>query len=124
MTLKECYAMMEGDYEGLLSRLMTEGLASKYVLKFLADDSLEKLEAAVKEADYKSSESIAHSLNGTAKYLGFLNLTHSTRTLINGVREGEYEQNPELLAGAYEKIKVDYVRVKEVVGIYAKILTD
>lgn len=43
MTLKECYAALEGDYESVLSRLMTEKLVQKFALKFLDDASFNNL---------------------------------------------------------------------------------
>ena len=39
MTLQECYAALEGDYQGVLGRLTSERMVQKFVLKFLNDGS-------------------------------------------------------------------------------------
>ena len=38
MTLKECYAALNGDYEEAMGRLRSERLVQKFVLKFLDDE--------------------------------------------------------------------------------------
>ena len=43
MTLKQCYELLEGDYEDVLGRMRKEALVEKFVLKFLNDSSFENL---------------------------------------------------------------------------------
>ena len=43
MTLKECYAALNGDYEEAMGRLRSERLVQKFVLKFLDDGSFDLL---------------------------------------------------------------------------------
>ena len=43
MTLRECYEMMCGDYEGVTGRLVSESLVRKFALKFLNDPSFGQL---------------------------------------------------------------------------------
>ena len=43
MTLKECYEAMGGDYAGVSSRLPSEKMIQKFVLKFLGDGSYDLL---------------------------------------------------------------------------------
>ena len=43
MTLQECYQAMGADYEDVLSRLRSERLVQKFVLKFLDDGSFDLL---------------------------------------------------------------------------------
>lgn len=49
MTLRECYEMICGDYEGVTGRLVSESLVRKFALKFLNDPSFGQLQAAIGE---------------------------------------------------------------------------
>ena len=51
MTLRECYEMMCGDYEGVTGRLVSESLVRKFALKFLNDPSFGQLQAAIESGD-------------------------------------------------------------------------
>ena len=44
MTLQECYAALEGDYQEVLGRLYSEALVQKFVGKFLSDKSFQLLQ--------------------------------------------------------------------------------
>ena len=52
MTLQECYAAMEGDYQDALGRLRSDRLVQKFVLKFLADGSYDLLTQSMEEENY------------------------------------------------------------------------
>ena len=52
MTLQECYAAMGGDYAGVTSRLPTERMVQKFVLKFLNDGSYDLLVRSMEAEDY------------------------------------------------------------------------
>ena len=45
MTLKECYEILGGGYEDVLSRFMSERLVQKFVIKFLDDKSFDNLKS-------------------------------------------------------------------------------
>jgi len=52
MTIQECYAALEGDYQEVLGRLYSDALVQKFVLKFLSDQSFQLLESSLKEENY------------------------------------------------------------------------
>ena len=60
MTLQECYAALEGDYEGVMGRLRTERLVQKFVLKFLDDGSYDLLTRSMESGDYDEAFRAAH----------------------------------------------------------------
>ena len=43
MTLQECYAEMQGDYEGVLGRLRMDKLIQKFLLKMPEDENYQLL---------------------------------------------------------------------------------
>ena len=55
MTLQECYAALEGDYQEVLGRLYSEALVQKFVGKFLSDKSFQLLQDTLKAEDYEEA---------------------------------------------------------------------
>ena len=53
MTLQEFYARVGGDYSATLSRLPSEALIKKFVLKYPGDPSFEQLRAALDAQDWE-----------------------------------------------------------------------
>ena len=85
MTLRECYEMMCGDYDGVTGRLVSESLVRKFALKFLNDPSFGQLQAAIESGasadslDAAAKDSIKGSLNVLDKSLSVLDSTSSMR---------------------------------------------
>ena len=74
MTLKECYTAIEGDYNDVMSRLMTEKLVSKFVVKFLNDESYNQLVDFMKSENIEEAFRAAHTLKGVSQNLSFTKL--------------------------------------------------
>ena len=55
MTLQECYAALEGDYQGVLGRLTSERMVQKFVLKFLNDGSYDLLLRSMAEENWQEA---------------------------------------------------------------------
>lgn len=89
MTLKECYQELEGDYEGVLSRLSSEALVKKFALKFLAEESFHKLEKAMEDKDCKEAFNAAHTLKGVSANLSFTKLSRAASDITEQLRGGE-----------------------------------
>ena len=69
MTLQECYAALEGDYEGVMGRLRTERLVQKFVLKFLDDGSYNLLTGSMESGNYDEAFRAAHTIKGVGQNL-------------------------------------------------------
>ena len=52
MTLQECYTALGGNYDDAISRLRSERLVTKFVVKFLDDDSCALLLRSMDEKNY------------------------------------------------------------------------
>lgn len=104
MTLQECYAAMGGDYAGVTSRLPTERMVQKFVLKFLNDGSYDLLVRSMEAEDYAEAFRAAHTIKGVCQNLGFSRLYESSSELSEAMRDGKPLADPALL----ERVKEDY----------------
>ncbi len=109
MTLRECYAQLEGDYEGTLGRLCSEKLVEKFALKFLADDSYELLEESLEAGNYSEAFRAAHTLKGVSLNLGFTKLNRVSDELTEALRDCSGLEDMQLL----ENVKKEYQRTIE-----------
>ena len=88
MTLQECYAAMGGNYEDVMSRLRSERLVQKFVLKFLADGSYDLLCRSLEEKDYENAFRAAHTIKGICQNLSITRLGDSAARLTDALRGG------------------------------------
>ena len=74
MNVKECYAMIGGDYEDMKRRFLTDVRIQKFALMFLRDRSMEDLRAGMRDEKYENAFLAAHTLKGVCLNLGFSGL--------------------------------------------------
>ena len=106
MTIQECYAELNGDFDDMLERLESEELIEMLALAFLEDDSFQTLEKGMQEEDYNNAFLGAHTLKGVVANLGFTELFQVSDELTEELRGGRKPQNDTL----YEKVKAEYNR--------------
>lgn len=104
MQVKECYTAMQGDYEGVIGRLLNEERVKKYLFKFLNDKSFETLKAALSRADREEAFRMAHTLKGVSQNLGLTALFQSSYDLTEALRNSMSEDADVLFA----KLEEDY----------------
>ncbi len=104
MDLKECYEAIGGDFSGAITRLRSEKLVTKLVLKFLADPSFPALEEAMRTANQEEAFRAAHTLKGLSLNLGFTRLGDSSSRLTEALRN---TIQPEA-ASLFEEVAADY----------------
>ena len=105
MNLQECYRALEGDYDGVLGRLRTERMITKFVLKFLDDKSCENLMDAIARKDAETAFRAAHTIKGICQNLSFDRLYRSSHDLAECLRGGAWD---EAAVGMAERVKADY----------------
>ena len=88
MSLQECYSSIGGDYEGDMSRLRSEKMVRKFVLKFLNDKSYEMLVQAMKDQNHEEAFRASHTIKGICQNLGFTKLGDSSSRLTDTLRNG------------------------------------
>lgn len=104
MTLKECYALFEGDYDDVIARLGSETLVKRFVFKFLDDSSYDTLLKSLEAEDYKEAFRAAHTIKGICQNLSFTKLFESSNRLTDALRPEEKCDVTDLI----EQVKNDY----------------
>ncbi|MCR5584928.1 MAG: Hpt domain-containing protein [Lachnospiraceae bacterium] len=106
MKLTECYSQLEGDYVGVLGRLMKESLVSKFLIMFLKDTQYNEFRDALKDENWETAFRNIHTLKGTALNLGLTKLAEAASTLTELLRggspSGDLEAPVELLSLEYK----------------------
>lgn len=74
ISMREAYEKIGANYDDACARLMGEEMLSRFALKFLDDESMDKLEAAMAAGDAEGAFMAAHTLKGVSQNLGFDNL--------------------------------------------------
>ena len=104
MTIEQCYADMGADYNDVSHRIPNAALIKKFALKFLDDQSMEQLTAALKEGDVETAFRAAHTLKGLCLTLGFSKLAKPAielTELLRGRRMDGYES-------LYQEVRTSY----------------
>ena len=104
MTVKECYAALEGNYDEVLGRLMAEDRIRRFALKFLNDGSFELLKTSLADKDQETAFRAAHTLKGVCQNLSFTKLYLSSSSATEALRGGDFEQAEQL----FEQLTADY----------------
>lgn len=104
MNLEEFYAVVGGNYEDTVARLMNEQIVRKFVSAFLKDKSydefLEKYNAGENDEAFRA----VHTLKGLSLNLGFESLSSASIAVTEALRDGKNDvtsQMIEELKGAY-----------------------
>lgn len=114
MTVKEVYDEMNGDYEGVVHRLMDDNRVQRFLLKFLDDTSYEDLKKAIEAGNCDDAFRAAHTLKGVCQNLGISVLFKSSDELTEYLRKGNIDGSQEL----FLKVSEDYANtVKAVSGL-------
>ena len=114
MTLQECYAALEGDYQGVLGRLTSERMVQKFVLKFLNDGSYDLLVRSMEAENYEEAFRAAHTIKGVAQNLSFTALYQSASALSEALRGGFSPEAPALAA----QVDADYAKTASAIRAY------
>ena len=63
MTIRECYDVFGGDFDGVMKRLIDENRVERFALKFLDESSMKQLRISLIEDDQESAFRAAHKRN-------------------------------------------------------------
>lgn len=106
MTVKECYEIMKGDYDDVLSRLRTDERIKKFLLKVVSDPSFAQLCNALEKRDIEEAFRAAHTLKGVCKNMSLTGLAYSASNLTEALRgRTDYGDDIDPL---FKKVKKDY----------------
>lgn len=97
MTIRECYRIMDSDFNSVLSRLGNEALISRIALKFLNDTSYSDLKSSLAEERIEDAFRAAHTLKGVCVNLGFDRLYRCSSELTELLRAGSTDGAEDLM---------------------------
>lgn len=115
MTMEECYQALEGDYNGIMSRLRSEAFIKKFLGKFLDDESYQNIHKYLNEKNIPEAFRAAHTLKGVCQNLSLDRLFQSSQEVTEALRSGEDHTTPEMI----ERLDADY---KQTVSAIRKFL--
>lgn len=115
MNLKQTYETLNGDYDDVLTRLISESFVERLVLKFLSEDSFALLTSAMQSGDAETAFRAAHTLKGVAQNLGFTALGKSASELTEALRPRTFDGTDEL----YRQVGIDYDLTVSALKAYA-----
>jgi len=67
ISMREAYEKIGANYDDACARLMGEEMLARFALKFLDDESMDKLEAAMAAGDAEGAFMAAHTLKGVSQ---------------------------------------------------------
>ena len=114
MTLEQCYEKLNGSYAEAKSRLMSDRLVEKFMLKFLTEPTMGQLRDAIKAENHEETFRSVHTLKGVAANLSFTELYNSASDLTEQLRGNEELADPQLV----EKVEASYKKVIDTITAY------
>ncbi len=86
MTLQEFYEQVGGNAQKTLTRLPSEAMVRKFILKYPGDPSYQQLADALKAKDWTLAFRAAHTLKGVSQNLGFDQMYVSSQVITEALR--------------------------------------
>lgn len=115
MDIKTCYAMFDSDYDGVMSRLLSETRVKKFAVRFLNDKAYEELTNSLAAKDDDTSFRMAHTLKGVAANLGFSGLQKAADTLTEALRPGNVRPSDDEITNMYNDVTDAYNKTVEAI---------
>lgn len=117
MTLKECYNKIGGDYNDVLSRLLTEERVIKYCKKFLENSDYIEVRGAFEKEDFARAFELTHSIKGMCANMGFSRVFSSASELCESVRGGAPKKDVSNIIDAfYADYEITIAGLRELIG--------
>ncbi len=105
MNLEELYGKIGGSYDAVLSRLGSEDMIRRFVMKFAGDPTFGNLARGFSEGDAEAAFRAAHTLKGVCSNLGFDRLFTTASELTEDLRPRKFTDRSEALFSA---VKSEY----------------
>ncbi len=120
MTVKELYDGIGGDYEEAMTRLMTDALAARFIVKFPEDSSCNDLLDAWDAHDEKAAFQAAHRAKGVCANLSLKRLAVLTSEICEALREGNEDIRAATDVGALvDELRKQYRRTIDAILSFA-----
>lgn len=114
--IKEAYEKIGADYEGVLRRLSSDALVTRFAGKFLKDQSFAQLAAAMESGDAQAAFVAAHTLKGVCQNLGFDNLFVPSVEITEALRANDMEAARPLFPAVKEQYDLTVAALSACLG--------
>lgn len=107
MTIRECYALMDADFDDVMGRLQKESLVERFFLRFESDNSMNLLRTSMNDNNIEECFLAVHSLKSVAGNLSLTALAKASSELTEQLRSRTEAPRKELvdaLENEYEKV--------------------
>lgn len=91
MTTVELYEKIHGDYQDALSRLSSDGLVSRFIMKYPGDTSYGEFVEAWEMKDEEKAFRAAHTLKGVCANLSITGIYKLASSITEALRPGNDE---------------------------------
>ena len=116
MLLKECSDTFGGSYESVRQRISKDEVIKKFVIKFLAESSYDKLRQAIENEDYVGAFNAAHALKGVSQNLSFERLGKSSSDITEYLRNSNEKRiDRQKCDELFSHVSEDYRAVTEAI---------
>lgn len=112
MELQTVYESFGGDYNAVISRLISADRVEKYLRLFLKDTLMQDLETTKAAGDFDSMFRAAHTMKGNSDTLGLSKLHESSVELTEALRAKDYSNLDALLSA----VQADYAQIEQAVA--------
>jgi len=113
MDVRKCYEVIEGDYEDVKRRFLSDARIRRFALLFLKDDSMANLREAIREEDSEKAFHAAHTLKGVCLNLGLTGLYSPVNRITELLRAGKFEEALLVMPSVEQAYKVTYEGLEE-----------
>lgn len=117
MTVRECYDQLGADYEGVVSRLMTEERVKKFVVRLPQDPSFSHLRKAMEQQDAKGAFMGVHTIKGLAMNLGLTELARVAEAMTEELRDSSITPKADEL---YTELEQSYKETIRLIGMLSE----
>lgn len=114
MQIKECYVLMEADYEDVLDRMINDQMIYKFNKKFAENTDYQKLVDSLQKNDYETAFRMAHNLKGMCLNLGYRKLFEASNILCEELRNGDPKSD---LKSELASVTETYRKVMEIIDM-------
>ena len=112
LTLQEFYAVVGGNYDEAVSRLMGEAMLRRFLMKFPNDPSYAVLKQAVENENREEAFRAAHTIKGLCLNFSFGTLLASSEALTEALRH----EMPDDLAELFSEVSKDYELILDAIA--------
>lgn len=120
MTLRECYESFGGNYDEVISRLVSDERIEKYLRKYTENNDFLPIKEAILASDRAEAFRNTHSLKGIALSLGLSPLFTVSDTLCEYLRSESADMTTESVKEMLSSVEEAYNMVTGIIEKYLR----